>query len=229
MTDAERIPVVTVDGPSGSGKGTICQLLARELGWRLLDSGALYRLTAHKAIRDDLDLGDEAGLAAAAASLDIEFVPGAWGEPVRVLLDGEDVTGAIRTETCGAVASRVAALTPVRDALLQKQRDFQQLPGLIADGRDMGTTVFAQAPVKIFLTASAEERAKRRYLQLKAAGENASIASLFEEIKARDQRDMERSASPLKAADDAVVLDTTSLSIEEVVDQILALVKARLA
>ncbi|WP_417519580.1 (d)CMP kinase [Marinobacter sp.] len=215
-------PVIAVDGPGGSGKGTVTQMLARELGWHLLDSGALYRLTALAATRQNVSLDDEASLVLVAASLDVAFQPTQEGEPVKVILAGEDVTSDIRTETCGDNASRIAVMQPVRDALLQRQRDFRQEPGLVADGRDMGTVVFPDAPVKIFLTASAEERARRRFGQLKAAGVDVSIDALLEEIRVRDERDMNRSAAPLKPADDAQVIDSTGLSIQEVLGRCMA-------
>jgi cytidylate kinase len=221
MTDSNA-PVIAVDGPGGSGKGTITKMLARRLGWHLLDSGALYRLTALAASRQGVSLEDESALVRVAASLDVSFEPGEIGEPVRVLLEGTDVTSEIRTETCGNNASLVAVMQPVRDALLQRQRDFQKAPGLVADGRDMGTVVFPDAPVKIFLTASAEERARRRFNQLKDAGADVSMQDLLEEIRVRDERDMNRSAAPLKPADDAQVIDSTGLGIEEVFDRCMA-------
>ncbi|SOB75853.1 cytidylate kinase [Marinobacter sp. LV10R510-11A] len=217
-------PVIAVDGPGGSGKGTVTQMLAKKLGWHLLDSGALYRLTALAATRQNVSLDDEAALIRVAASLDVAFEPTPEGEPVKVILAGEDVTGDIRTETCGNNASKIAVMQPVRDALLQRQRDFQQKPGLVADGRDMGTVVFPNAPVKIFLTASAQERARRRFGQLNAAGVDVSIDAVLEEIRVRDERDMNRSAAPLKPADDAQVIDSTGLSIKEVLDRCMAVV-----
>jgi CMP/dCMP kinase len=215
-------PVIAIDGPSGSGKGTLCQTLARRLGWHLLDSGALYRLVGMAADKRGIALDDEAAVAALAAKLDVAFVPGAEGEPTRVLLDGEDVSGDLRTEVTGRLASQVAVLAAVRAALLQRQRDFAQAPGLVADGRDMGTVVFPEAELKVFLTASAEERAERRYKQLKAKGESVNLATLLEDIRLRDKRDSERELAPLKPADDAVLLDSTGLGIDEVFERVLA-------
>jgi cytidylate kinase len=208
-------PVITVDGPSGVGKGTLCQWLAARLGWRLLDSGALYRLTALAAMRRSLPLEDENQVAAVAAGLDVEFRPGADGAQ-RLILEGAEVDVAIRGERCGNAASRVAALPAVRAALLRRQRDFRRFPGLIADGRDMGTVVFPDAELKLFLTASAGERALRRYKQLSENGLDANLENLTKEIAERDARDAERAVAPLRPAVDAEILDTTGLGIPEV-------------
>lgn len=222
---AERAPVLTIDGPGGAGKGTISSLIAERLGWHLLDSGALYRLTAQAAVKHGVALDDEARVATLAKSLDVAF-PVERGVP-QTLLEGEEVTRLIRTEAAGERASQVAVLTQVRDALLSRQRDFCRAPGLVADGRDMGTVVFPEAPLKIFLTASAEERARRRYQQLRENGVDASLSSLLQEIQARDARDTQRSVAPLKPADDAITLDTTRLSIPEVVDRLTELLVQR--
>ncbi|MFG0581608.1 (d)CMP kinase [Pseudomonas sp. zjy_9] len=214
-------PVITVDGPSGSGKGTLCALLAKQLGWNLLDSGALYRLLAFAAGNHGIDLTNEEALKQLAAHLDVQFID------KRIILEGEEVTDAIRNEQVGAGASMVASLPAVREALLQRQRAFQEMPGLVADGRDMGTVVFTEAPLKVFLTASAEERARRRYLQLKAKGDDVNLASLLYEIRARDERDTQRAVAPLKPAADAILLDSTELSIEQVLERILREVAER--
>jgi cytidylate kinase len=220
-----RQNILTIDGPSGAGKGTIAQRVATALGWHLLDSGALYRLTALAAQRQGVAFDDLDGLERVALSLQVSFLPSGPDQPVRVLLAGEDVTAQLRTETAGNNASIVAALPRVRVALLQCQKNFYQAPGLVADGRDMGTVVFPGAPFKVFLTASAEARAQRRFQQLKAQGEDVKLAALLRDIEARDARDMGRKDAPLRAADDAVSIDTTSLSIDEVYRQVLDLVR----
>ncbi|GHA90834.1 (d)CMP kinase [Modicisalibacter luteus] len=218
MNSPHQAAVLTLDGPGGAGKGTISRLIAERLGWHLLDSGALYRLTAQAAVKHGVSFDDEPALARLAETLDVTFL--AEDSVTRVMLEGEDVSTAIRTEAAGERASQVAVLPAVRQALLARQRDFRQMPGLVADGRDMGTVVFPDAPLKIFLTASAEERARRRFLQLQEAGENASLPSLLKEIQARDARDMQRAVAPLKPAHDAIELDTTELAIPDVVDHI---------
>lgn len=212
--------VVTIDGPVSSGKGTIARLIAAKLGWHLLDSGALYRVLGYYAQKLQVALDDEATLVQLAKSLPVRFVE-QQGE-VRVILDNEDVSRIIRHESVGELASQVAVLQPVRDALLARQRAFAEPPGLVADGRDMGTVVFTDAPLKIYLTASAEERARRRFEQLKEKGFNATLATLVEDIRIRDERDMNRDVAPLCPAPDAVTIDSTSLSIDQVVDRILA-------
>jgi CMP/dCMP kinase len=220
-------PVITIDGPSGSGKGTIAGLVARKLGWCLLDSGALYRLLAFAAANHGVDLTNEEALKLLAAHLDVQFIAADEGRGQQIILEGEDVTEAIRNERVGAGASQVAALPAVREALLQRQQAFREAPGLVADGRDMGTVVFPDAPLKVFLTASADERARRRYLQLKAKGDDVSLSSLLEEIRARDERDTQRAVAPLKPAADALRLDSTELSIEQVLERILSEVAVR--
>jgi cytidylate kinase len=223
----DQAPVITVDGPSGVGKGTLCQWLAMRLGWRLLDSGALYRLTALAALRRNLALKNEAGVAAVAAELDVEFAPDVEGA-VQVTLDGVEIGDALRSEATGNAASQVATLPAVRAALLQRQRNFRQAPGLIADGRDMGTVVFPDADLKLFLTASADERADRRYKQLIEKGMDANLGLLVKEIAERDARDAQRTVAPLRPAVDAETLDTTQLDIAEVCSWALALVNQRL-
>ena len=222
------VPVIAIDGPSGSGKGTVSRLLARRLGWHLLDSGALYRLVALAGIARGLDPQDEAGHAAVAAGLDARFEVDATGEE-RVLLDGRDVTGELRSESTGSAASRVAAMPAVRAALIGRQRGFAQPPGLVADGRDMGSIVFPDAPLKIFLTASPEERARRRHKQLKGKGLTVNLADLSREIRERDHRDANRSVAPLRASADAVVIDSTNIGVESVVAQIEDLARSRIA
>ena len=219
--NSAQIPVVTIDGPSGSGKGTVSQLLARHLGFHYLDSGALYRLVGLAARRHGVGLDDVESLAVLAAHLDIAFAPGAGLEPV-VTLEGEPVTDEIRSESAGTDASVVAALAAVREALLQRQRAFARPPGLVADGRDMGTVVFPCAEVKIYLDASPQERAQRRYKQLIAKGESVNLAALIKQVQARDERDRKRAVSPLVPADDAVVVDSSAMTIEQVLDSVIA-------
>ncbi|WP_438863001.1 (d)CMP kinase [Neptunicella sp.] len=221
----ETVPVITIDGPSGAGKGTVSALLAKHLGWQFLDSGALYRVLAIAAIHHQIEADDEQGLVPLASGLDVNFVSHNHG--CKVILEGEDVSELIRTEEVGALASKVASIPTVREALLRRQRAFREMPGLVADGRDMGTVVFPNAKAKIFLTASAEERAARRFNQLKAAGRNVSIDNLLLDIKARDERDTNRAIAPLVPADDALVLDSTSMSIEQVLDSVVEFIKEK--
>lgn len=220
-------PVVTIDGPSGSGKGTIAFMLAERLGWHLLDSGALYRLVAFSALRRGLDFDDEAAMACLAMNLNCTFLPGEREHPVRILLDGQPVGEELRTEVCAAGASRVAAQPAVRQALLARQWAFRRPPGLVADGRDMGTVVFPDAELKVFLTASARERAIRRHNQLKEKGLNDSLARLEADIASRDERDARRAISPLRPASDAVVIDTTGQDVDHVFARVHALVVDR--
>ena len=212
--------VITVDGPSGAGKGTISHLLAEALGWRFLDSGALYRVLGQACLIEGLSWDDHSSVAQLARNLDVSFVSAPSGE-VMVAYKGADVSRAIRTEEGGRGASTVASIPEVRSALLERQREFAQLPGLVADGRDMGTVVFPDAPLKFFLTASAQERAQRRYAQLIAKGESVNLPRLLEDIQERDARDISRAASPLVPAEDAIVVDSTGKSIEIVFDQIM--------
>ena len=214
------VPVIAIDGPSGSGKGTIAHRVAKALGWHLLDSGALYRLVALSANKAGVSLEDPTELAEIAQVLDVQFDSNEEGSE-RIWLDGEDVTYEVRTEETGAGASTVAAIPAVRDALLARQRAFRQAPGLVADGRDMGTHVFSDAPLKIYLTASAEERARRRHKQLKDKGMDVSLAALSRDIEGRDRRDSERSVAPLRAAEDARILDSSGQSIEAVTRTVL--------
>jgi cytidylate kinase len=225
---SSAVPVLAIDGPSGSGKGTISRLVADRLGWHLLDSGALYRIVALAGQMADLSPGDEAGHAAIAGGMQVRFGMNPDGSEQVLLGDpAQDVTRQIRTEEAGQGASRVAVWPQVRAALLQRQRAFAQPPGLVADGRDMGTVVFPAAGLKIFLTASAEERARRRHNQLKDKGSGASLAALSLEIAERDRRDSTRAVAPLKPAADAILLDSTHLTIDAVVEQVMAIVRAR--
>ncbi len=220
---SHNAPVLAIDGPSGSGKGTVSQRVAEALGWHLLDSGAIYRVVAVAASRHGVSVDDEEALADLARGLDVAFEAGEAGM-ARILLEGDDVTDQARSEAFGELASRAAALPGVREALLQRQRDFRKPPGLVADGRDMGSVVFPDAEHKVFLTASRNERARRRYNQLRDKGLDVNLADLLGDIVARDERDRNRAVAPLQPAPDAVVIDTTGLSIEAVTERVLALV-----
>ena len=222
-----NIPVIAVDGPSGVGKGTLCQALANHLNWHLLDSGAIYRVLALSALQQNIALDDTKQLATLALSLPLTFDSNS--DDVKVLLDGVDVSREIRTEETGGAASKVASINEVRVALLQRQRDFRQLPGLVADGRDMGTVVFTDAPVKIFLDASAQSRAERRMKQLQDKQIHAKFGEILQEITARDERDRNRAVAPLKPAVDALIIDTTSLSIQDVFNQSIMYINEKFA
>lgn len=217
MTD---IPVLTIDGPSGSGKGTIAQMIAREFGWHYLDSGAIYRVLAQAALKHQLDITDEPALTSLAEGLDVRFAFD--NDELKVMLEDEDVSLLIRSEQAGNAASKVAAIPAVRSALLQRQRDFRKMPGLVTDGRDMGTVVFPDATYKVFLTASAEERAQRRHKQLKQKGIESNLSDLIAEISERDRRDSEREVAPLRPAEGALILDSTELGIDAVFKQVRA-------
>jgi len=223
-------PVICLDGPSGVGKGTICLALAKKLGWFILDSGSLYRITALQVSRDfpEQPIGslDESQIADIAKNLSVSYVE--ENNDLFIFLDGENITQLIRNEEIGAKASQIAAIPAVREALLARQRAFLAKPGLVADGRDMGTVVFPQAVLKIYLTASAQERAQRRYKQLKDKGIDANLSALVEDLRLRDDRDMNRKAAPLKPASDAIIIDTTTLDIEQVTNEVMYWVKQRL-
>ncbi|ANE77175.1 (d)CMP kinase [Dickeya solani] len=223
---AVTAPVITVDGPGGAGKGTLCKALANALQWNLLDSGAIYRVLALAALHHQVDIASEEALVPIASHLDVRFVP--ENGQLKVILEGEDVSNEIRSQEVGNTASQAAVFPRVREALLRRQRAFREMPGLIADGRDMGTVVFPDAPVKIFLDAGAEERAKRRMLQLQAKGFNVNFERLLSEIKERDERDRNRPVAPLVPALDALVLDSTHMTLDEVVVQALAYVRQKL-
>jgi len=221
------VQVITIDGPGGAGKGTLCKAMAEALNWHLLDSGAIYRVLALAALHHQVDITSEEALVPIAAHLDVRFMP-ADGE-MAVILEGEDVSGEIRTQEVSNTASKVAAFPRVREALLRRQRGFREAPGLIADGRDMGTVVFPDAQVKIFLDASSEERAHRRMLQLQEKGFSVNFERLLSEIKERDDRDRNRAIAPLRPAEDALVLDSTSMSIEQVIETALNYAREKLS
>ncbi len=222
---AESVPVLTIDGPSGAGKGTVSKLLAKRLGWHFLDSGAIYRALAWAVLSRGVSLVDEEAVSRVAMEMTLEFI---CNESVQVLVDGKDVTDELQTEECGRAASTIAAYPKVRQALLEKQRQFLRPPGLIADGRDMGTVVFPDAPYKVFLTASPKVRAERRYRQLKEQGFDVNLDQIINDLEERDRRDRERKEAPLKPAQDAVVIDSSGLTAQQVVDKILALLQKSL-
>lgn len=226
MSPSSSVPILTIDGPSGSGKGTISRLVADKLGWRLLDSGALYRAVGYAAGMEGLDLSDAEAVTRCAQDTKIRFVAATDGSDTRVLVNGHDATDELRTETAGAAASAIASIPSVRQALVDMQLGFRKAPGLVADGRDMGTVIFPDAPFKVFLTASAAERAKRRYKQLKEKGLSVTLATLQREIEARDARDASRTVAPLKPAADAVFIDTTGMGIDIVVAKVLAVAQS---
>jgi cytidylate kinase len=225
MSQHASVPVLTIDGPSGSGKGTISRLVADRLAWRMLDSGALYRAVGYVAGAEGLDLSDAEAVTRCALSTKIRFKAALDGGETHVLVNGHDATDELRTETAAAAASAIASIPSVRQALVELQLSFRKAPGLVADGRDMGTVIFPDAQYKVFLTASAQERARRRYKQLKEKGLSVTLASLLREIEARDARDASRTVAPLKPAADAVLVDTTGMDIDSVVAKVLAVVQ----
>lgn len=220
------VPVLTIDGPSGVGKGSVARIVASKMGWHLLDSGAIYRGFALATQSRNIDFNDEPGLAKLAEKLDLRFESVEGQELLNVYVDGVEVSKELRTEQTAELASQLAVIAPLRAALLKKQQQFEQTPGLVADGRDMGTVVFPDAPYKIYLTASAEERAQRRLKQLQNSTNAGNISQILAEVKKRDERDSNRKHSPLTPARDALIIDTTCLSIDEVIARVMALVEA---
>ena len=218
-----NIPVITLDGPSGAGKGTISRIIAKRLGWHYLDSGAIYRALAVETINLGISADDEVSVRTAAREMDLRFE---FEAQFAVLLSGRDISAGLQSEACGNQASRIAAIASVREVLLQKQRDFRRLPGLVADGRDMGTVVFPDAPFKFFLTASAKVRGERRYKQLKEKGMNVNLDKIIDELLRRDQRDQNRKAAPLVRAEDAIPVDSSRITIDQVVERITNLILA---
>lgn len=222
-----KVPVITIDGASGTGKGVVTHIIAKKLGWNLLDSGVLYRVLALAAQNKGVSLEDEAALASLADALDVQFIAAEIGESLLIFLEKQEVTDSIRTEEIGNAASKAAAFAAVRIVLLGRQRAFRTLPGLVADGRDMGTVIFTDAIIKIFLTASPEERAQRRYNQLNAKGIHVNLAALVDNLRERDKRDQERAVAPLKPATDAIMIDTDPLTISQVVARIMVEVEKK--
>ena len=216
------IPVLAIDGPSGAGKGTVSRAIARQLGWQYLDSGSIYRSLAIAVLEKNIALDDQSSIVSIAQQMDLQFE---CGVELAVKLEGIDITEKLATETTGNAASKVAALPEVRQVLLQKQRDFQQSPGLVADGRDMGTVVFANAEYKVYLTASAEKRAERRYKQLIEKGIDANLVRITQDIEERDRRDQERKTAPLTLAENALYLDSSDMSIDQVISEVLNLIR----
>ncbi len=227
MSDETKAPVITIDGPSGTGKGTICHMLAKHLEWHFLDSGAIYRVLAFAAVKKGINIDEVNQLVSLANSLDLRFESDE-SQNSFVFLDEQEVSRDIRTEQCGQNASKYGAIPEVREALLERQRAFAVPPGLVTDGRDMGTVIFRSAILKIYLYATTEERASRRYLQLKESGNDASLAQVVDELAKRDARDTERAHSPLKPAEDAVLIDTTGLTIVQVFNNVIQLVDKHL-
>ena len=219
------IPVLTIDGPSGVGKGTVANIVAADLKWHILDSGAIYRAFALSASKRDIQIDNTGQLLELASNLDLRFLPDAANNVLEVYLDNQEVSSELRTEETAELASKFAMIGPLRESLLKRQQDFRKLPGLVADGRDMGTVVFKDAPYKVFLIANVEERAKRRLKQLHLRGITGNISHTLEDVRKRDERDASRKHSPLKPSKDALIIDTSDLTVDEVVTKVMALVK----